>query len=185
MRVTANLSLLVPAAAVLVSILYQVGPALYEALHWTEAPLFTDMGFYLGELLVVLSPILLWTVYGRGASRRIWLLSLLPAAGFAAMYLASPSMTGVMAIWSTGLTLYLPWPLYAVSLWLASVTVVVSVRRGNPVGMAIVLLAAGGYAPQLSTQHFLGLIGLWLMTQPIQQPERLTPPLPREASYAV
>jgi len=83
---------------------------------------------------------------------------------FVVAHLANPAMTAIIAIWSTGLTLYLPWPLYAVSLWLAGVVVIASVRRGDTVGWAILLLAAGGYTPQLSTQVLLGLIALWLLT---------------------
>lgn len=78
------------------------------------------------------------------------------------MHLAAPALTGILAIWSTGLTLYLPWPLYALSLWLACAVVAGSLRRNDPTGWAILLLAAGGYAPQLSTHVFLGLVALWL-----------------------
>ncbi|MCC7209073.1 MAG: hypothetical protein IT323_17310, partial [Anaerolineae bacterium] len=110
-----RLSLLVPAAAMLMSAAYQALPALFEALRWSNPPPLADVCFYLGEFFVVLSPVALWMAAGRPASRRVWLATSLPALFFAIMYLASPSMAGVMAIWSTGLTLYLPWPLYAVS----------------------------------------------------------------------
>jgi hypothetical protein len=86
-------------------------------------------------------------------------------------------MTGILAIWSTGLTLYLPWPVYAVALWLAGKVVIQTLKQGNRVGWAILLLAAGGYAPQLNIHAFLGLIALWLLvnspdynSQPIQVP---------------
>ena len=163
-------SALFPAAAVLVSIVYQLGPALYEALQWPGPPTFSDVLFNLGELLVVISAIALWRVHGHGASRRDWLTASIPMAIFLIAYLASPAMTGIMAVWSSGLTLYLPWPLYALSLWLAGVTVIVAFRRNDAAGLAIVLLAAGGYAPQLSTGLFLGLIALWLLTRPAIEP---------------
>jgi hypothetical protein len=69
-----------------------------------------------------------------------------------------------------GLTLYLPWPVYAAGLWLAGVTVIVAIRRGDPVGWAILLLLSGGYAPQLSLQAFLGLIALWLLAEAAVRP---------------
>lgn len=180
-RVRQGLSLLVPAAALLMSAAYQALPAVAEALRWTSPPPLAEVCFYLGELFVVLSPIALWAVYGRKASRRVWIAAALPALFFAAMYLAAPSMTGVMVIWSTGLTLYLPWPLYALSLWLAGVTLIVAVRRGDPAGMALVLLAAGGYAPQLSAQLFMGLIGVWLLARLALSPE--TPGIPALPSW--
>lgn len=86
-----------------------------------------------------------------------------PALAFTGLYLANPALTGTLAVWSTGLTLYLPWPLYTLSLWLAGVTATTALRRKEPAGRAILLLAGGGYAPQLSTQAFLGLIALWLL----------------------
>jgi hypothetical protein len=163
-------SALFPAAAVLISIVYQFGPTLYEALQWPGPPPFSDMLFNLGELLVVISAIALWKAHGHGASGRDWLAASVPMAIFIIAYLASPAMTGIMAVWSIGLTLYLPWPLYALSLWLAGVTVIVAFRRNDAAGLAIVLLAAGGYAPQLSTGLFLGLIALWLLTRPAIEP---------------
>jgi len=157
-----------PALALLTGGLYQIGPAVYEALQWPGPPPFTGVLFDLGELLVILSPFALWWAYGRKASRWMWLGAAFPAAAFSVMRFVNPAMTGIMAIWSTGLTLYLPWPAYAVGLWLAGLTVIVSLRRGAaaPVGWAILLLAAGGYAPQLSTHAFLGLVALWLLTMP-------------------
>jgi hypothetical protein len=53
-----------------------------------------------------------------------------------------------------------------VSVWLAGVTMGISLRRGDMVGWGILLLAAGGYAPQFSTQAFVGLIALWLLGSP-------------------
>lgn len=91
---------------------------------------------------------------------------LIPALAFVAAYLLNPAMTAIIAIWSTGLTLFLPRPLYAVSLWSASIVVIVSVRRGSAVGWTVLLLAAGGYAPSTSTHIFLGLISLWLLASP-------------------
>lgn len=156
-------ALLLPALAILAGKVYQLMPALYVALHWPGPPPLTETLFNLGELLVVFSSVGLWWAYGRGAAWWGWLAAALPVLAFAVMYLANPALTGIMAIWSTGLSLYLPWPLYAASLWLAGATVIASLRRNHPAGWAILLLAAGGYAPQLSTQALLGLIALWLL----------------------
>ena len=159
----------VPVLALLAGGLYQMSHALYTALRWPGPPPFAIAIFNLGELLVVLSSVVLWWAYecaehaSRGSlSHKLW--AALPALAFVVAHLANPAMTAIIAIWSTGLTLYLPWPLYAVSLWLAGVVVIASVRRGDTVGWAILLLAAGGYTPQLSTQVLLGLIALWLLT---------------------
>jgi len=162
-------SLLV-ALTLLVSELYQMIPALYEALQLPGPSIFTQIFFNAGELLVLLSSIALWWAHGRPAAWRVWLAASLPALAFIAIRLANPAMTGIIAIWSTGLTLYLPWPIYALGLWLAAVTVLASLKRRDPAGWAILMLAAGGYAPQLSTHAFLGIVALWLLL-PIEEEE--------------
>jgi len=167
-----------PALALLAGELYQLGPALYEALRWPGPPPFTGALFNLGELFVVLSPSALWWAYGRKAARQNYAWAAIPALAFAAMYIVNPALTSIITMWSTGLTLYLPWPLYALSLWLAGLTAMASLRRGDPAGWAILLLAAGGYAPQLSTQIFLGLVALWLLALPFDSRSvAVAPPL--------
>ena len=164
----------VPALAVLAGETYQTLPALYVALRWPGPPPFTEALFNFGEMLALLTPVALWWAMRRtlrGALSRSATWAALPALIFAMAYLLNPAMTAIIAIWSTGLTLYLPWPLYAVSLWLASAVVIASLRRGGGLapdwgyrGWALLLLAAGGYAPQLSTHVLLGIIALWLLT---------------------
>ena len=143
--------------------IYQALPALYTAVRWPGPPPFTGPLFNLGELLVVLSPIALYWVVRPAAGWRHKSLAGIPALAFVVAHLANPAMTAIIAIWSTGLTLYLPWPLYAVSLWLGSMVVIAGVRQGNAVAWAALLLAAGGYAPQLSTQALVSLSALWLL----------------------
>jgi hypothetical protein len=155
-----------PALALLIGGIYQIVPAVYEVMVWPGPPHFTNALFSLGELLIVLSPVAWWWVYGRGAWWKTWAVAGIPALLFTGMMLGSPSMTGTIAIWSIGLTLYLPWPVYTVSLWLASTTVLVALRKGEPAGYVILLLAAAGYAPQLSTHLLLGPVALWLLTAP-------------------
>ncbi len=153
----------IPALALLMNELYQIAPAAYSALRWAGPPPGMAALYSAGELLVALSPFGLWWALARDAGWRTWLAAAGPPLVFAAAYFANPALTGILSIWSIGLTLYLPWPIYALSLWLAGVTVIATLRRGSLAGWAILLLAAGGYAPQLSAQAFLGLIGLRLL----------------------
>lgn len=174
---------LIPALALLAGGLYQILPAFYMALRWPGPPPFTEALFNFGELLAVLTPFALWWAVlhtSRGVLPYTW--AALPALAFVAAYLLNPAMTAIIAIWSTGLTLFLPWPLYAVSLWLASIVVIVSVRRGSTVGWAVLLLAAGGYVPSTSTHIFLGLISLWLLASPQLHPENIQQSTRGEAS---
>jgi hypothetical protein len=157
--------------ALMASGLYPLVQAVYVTLGLSGPPAFTGAIFNLGELLVVLAAFALGWAYGWPTSRRAWLLSTIPPLAFTAMHLANPAIAGVISIWSVGLSLYLPWPFYTIALWLVSLAVFSSLERRDPVGWAILLLAAGGYTPQLSSHAFLGIVALALFS-----------PLP-EASY--
>lgn len=150
-----RLAHMIPVLALLVAGIYQITEAL---------PVFN-----LGEGLVVASGFAFYAAAHRSKTPLwVWLAAALPALAFSAMYLINPSITGIMAIWSTGLTLYLPWPLYAASLYLAGVAVVAALRTGDPAGWAILLLAAGGYPPQLSSHVILGMVALALLAAPAE-----------------
>lgn len=156
--------LAVPVGAYLLARAYHLLPAVYEVADLPGPPPLSTELFRLGELLVVATGVAIWSYWGRAASRRAWLGAAVPTVAFSGMVLSAPSMVGILSIWSTGLTLYLPWPVYALGLWLAAATVVHSFQAGDSrVGWAILLMAAGGYAPQLSTQILFGLIALWLL----------------------
>lgn len=159
---------------------YQLLPALYETLRWPGPPPFASAFFNWGEALMVLSSMALWWAYGRGAPRRAWLAAALPALAFVALRFANPAMTGIIAIWSLGLTLYLPWPLYALSLWLSGVTVIQAWRQDHAAGWAILLLMAGGYAPQLSVHAFLGLTAQWILASPLSRSGQTSEASPAE-----
>ncbi len=162
-------ALLLPALALVAGRLHHALPALYTTLQWPGPAPFSTLLFNLGELLIVLSAFALWWAYGREARWWAWLVAAVPALAYAALYLANTHMTGILTIWSTGMTLYLPWPLYAVAIWLAAATLLAPRVWTQGTGWAILLLAAGGYAPQLSAQAFLGLIALYLLAGGVGQ----------------
>ncbi|MBI5566659.1 MAG: hypothetical protein HY870_17290 [Chloroflexi bacterium] len=172
-----------PALALFCGVLYQLLPALAEALNLSATPAWANVIFNLGELLIVLSPIGLAWIDRAHFNRKIYLVALSPALLFTLAHFANPAMTGIIAIWSIGLTLYLPWPLYAISLWLFGAVVIGSIRHPTPIGWALLLWAASGYTPQLSTHLFVGLIAVWLMrpthsaaeTQPVVLSRQITP----------
>jgi hypothetical protein len=158
-----HMAFALPILALSLGELFHLSPVLYNLLRWPGPPAYALTLFNLGEFFAVLTPVAAWWAWGRGASSRAWIGGLFPALLFAAIYLATPAMTGTIVIWSTGMTLYLPWPLYTLSLWLASTTILTCVQRQHPAGWGILLLMAGGYAPQFSVQLFFSLIGLWLL----------------------
>jgi hypothetical protein len=154
---------LLPAAALAAAALYPIGPTLAALRGQPEPPGWSMVGFHAGEILVVAGAGALWWAYGRKAARRYRVIAAVPALGFVVAFLAAPAMMAVLAMWSTGLTLFLPWPLYALALWLIGVTALTSRRRRPWLSAAVLLLAAAGYAPQLGTQWFLALVALFLL----------------------
>jgi len=179
MGTSRSIAWLAIAAALVLGELYQLGSALSVPLHLAEPLAVTAWLFNAGEACVAAGGFALWWAYGHGGSWRSWIAPGILAIAFAAGYLVNGEMSGVLAIWSMGLTLYLPWPLYAASLCLAGVTVVVSLGGDRMVAWAILLLAAGGYAPQLTSQAFLGLIALWLLLSRATQADPLSVAAPQ------
>jgi hypothetical protein len=163
LRLAGWIALFVPALALVCGRLHQALPALYAALHWPGPVPFTALLFNWGELFVAVGAFALWWAYGREARWWAWLVAAVPALAYTALYLANTYMTGILTIWSTGLTLYLPWPLYAAAIWLAATTLLAPRAWTQGAGWAILLLAAGGYAPQLSAQAFFSLLALCLL----------------------
>lgn len=153
-----------PAGALAVGKLHQVVASLPGLLPSTGQPQLALALFNLGEALVVASALVFGWAFARQVPQRwIWLVASIPALGFSLLVLAAPAMAGIFSIWSVGLTLYLPWPLYALGVWACTAAIIASLRGGHLSGLAIPLLLAGGYAPQLSTHFALGLIALWLL----------------------
>ena len=165
--------------AILSGGLFQTIQVWSQALGWSKPPEFTLALFNLGEGLVVLCPAAVWWVQrwrsdpSVGQRLLTYLWAAIPALGFSALTVLNPAMAGILSIWSTGLTLFLPWPIYALSLWVLGVIVIATWRSGESTGMALLLLAAGGYAPQLSSQAFFGLIGLMLLCRSLPRAARL------------
>ena len=164
----------VPAAALFAGELYLMAGTVAVALRASGAAINGVVFFNLGELLFVASGFALWVYFGRERiPLRARILPLLVALTFSLSFLLQPAMTGVMSIWSAGLSLYLPWPLYALSLYAALTAAVVQLRDRRPEGLGILLLIAAGFSPQLSHQYLMGLIGLIVISQPradIEQP---------------
>ncbi len=154
----------IPMLAVWLGAIYQLLPALAQALQLPEAPALGRTLFNLGEVLVAVTPIGLWLFLRPRERKRVVVLAAIPAILFSTMHLAAPAMLSIMSIWSIGLTLYLPWPIYALSLWLGTVVVVSALRHDQSIGWALLMLLAAGYAPQVSTQVFVSITALWLLS---------------------
>jgi hypothetical protein len=88
--------------------------------------------------------------------RTFLILGSVPAVLFLLAELTDPATTGILVMWTVGLSMGMPAVVHAVSLWLFS-TVVAGLLRDAETrvgGLALVLLLVGGYFPQ-STYELL------------------------------
>jgi hypothetical protein len=161
-----RLAIVLSGLAYLSARLFQGVPAFLSTFHLPGPLPWSAFLYHAGELLIILSVLSLWQwsrlTFGR-APLAVWLAAGLPALAFSGLHLSSPAMTGILAIWSVGLSLYLPWPVYTVSIWMLGIAMIQAFRHGSLVSWMILLLVVSGYAAQLDTHAFLGLIAVWLL----------------------
>ena len=135
-----------------------------------------------GELAAVFVPVVFFVAIalpgGRWRHPRRWIApaiaGLLFSASNVADIIADQGFTGVFSIWSVGFTLYLPWPIYVISLILYLYTLLTCfVKEAGErawygdanVGMGLLLLPFAGYYLQLTYQHLLAVLALLLLTR--------------------
>ena len=149
-----------------------------------------------GELAAVLTPMAFFaavTLPGEWRVGKRWiaplLLSLALAAGNIADIATDSGYTGVFSIWSVGFTLWLPWPIYAVSigLFLYAVLTCFAHKAGSTgygdgnVAMGMLLILYAGYNLQLTYQHLLVVLALALLTR-VARPLRRSIPVDRSTA---
>lgn len=137
---------------------------------------------HVGELAAVLAPIGFFIAIAipnnRWTNLKRWIAPVLVAIAFSAGNIADiifdQGFSGVFSIWSVGFTLYLPFPIYALSLALYLYTVLTCFAKikgtwsqyGGPnAGMGLLLLFFAGFYLQLTYQHVLAIIAIMLLTR--------------------
>lgn len=76
--------------------------------------------------------------------------------------LSPVSTMAILALWTTGLSLFLPFPIYLLSLGLYLLTLVACWRSGDAFWTAagLLLLLLAGYMAEATYQHLLLLLGV-------------------------
>lgn len=126
----------------------------------------------IGERLVLLLGPLFLLAWHRtepaGPATRMLGLAAIPALGLLTAVLMTPRYTGILAIWTVGLSFVAPPALYAASLWLFLAAMLGFLHRAETRarGIALVLLIAGGYFPQTTYEFLLCLTALLLWSEP-------------------
>ena len=159
---------------------YALSYAGYRLLGADGLPPLATQVLALGESLVLLAASAIYRGWGRQKDAphygRPWLppavasvLSLVLLASYA----GNGSTSAILSLWTEGLTLYLPFPLYLAAFWLFSYTVTACLQRrsGLTVGCALLLLFVAGFAMELTYQHLLAALALALLVSPRLEPE--------------
>jgi hypothetical protein len=134
----------------------------------------------LGEIAAVVAPVAFFVALAlpRGQWRHPWrwvlpvLLAAIFSVGNVADALLNQGFMGVFTIWSVGLNLFLPWPLYAVAGALYVYAVLTCFKARGPrspeanagTGLGLLLLTFAGYALQLPFQFTMSVLSITLLS---------------------
>jgi len=164
---------------------YTLSNQAYRALDLTVAPPLTTRALEIAELLVVATALLAFWRWSGARSGLRWRPSpvQLGVAGllvfaFLGAYRGEDSSTAaILSLWTVGLTLYLPLPLYALALGLYGAALVACLGRArrDPAhiadAIALGLLPVAGLTLDLTYQHLVAIVALLLLVQPPLAPD--------------
>lgn len=155
--------------------LSNLGAVVFRA---TATAPFSQDAVRLGEALVPVAALTVFVVWGppltwRAARRHPWVYGLpsLLTLAVAAAFFGPGSTSSILSLWTTGLSLYLPLPLYILALWMYGVAFAHSVATGrHQVAAALVLLFAAGLSLETTYQYLLAMLALLILGDALDSP---------------
>jgi hypothetical protein len=141
----------------------------YRLLDYTALPPLGIDVLRWGEVLVVLAGAAVFWAWGLPRWRqagRIGIGAVLLFVAVVGLSTITPSSTtSILALWTTGMSFFLPSTLYLVALALYLVTVVACFRDRNAfgIGAGLLLLLVAGYMPEATYHHLLVILGVGLV----------------------
>lgn len=119
-----------------------------------------------GEAIVVVSAFLVFAAWVREPPVRLapMLLGVVPAALLLAAWRGDGAATGIIALWTVGLRLYLPQIAYVLALWAFAAAATGWLRTRPFRSAGLVLLFAGGFLMDSTYLLALVLLGVVLLT---------------------
>ncbi len=145
---------------------YALGHLFARALGYTAVPPLTVAMLRAGEALVVVAGGAVFWAWGARGWRHAGVagtsFSALAVLFIGASSLAPASTTSILALWTTGLSLFLPLPLYLIALGLYLLTALACVRSDEAfwTGAGLLLILLAGYMPEATYDHLLLLLGV-------------------------
>lgn len=126
----------------------------------------------IGEGIALLAAFALAAAALRGArpARRALIAAAVATAALASALVALPHLTGIVLLWSAGLTLALPLPLYLGAFAALLVAIAAELRRPErrPRAAAMAILLAAGVVPQSSAHALLAVVALAALAEPAE-----------------
>ena len=173
-RPAAGLALALVVAAYFSYQYYVLAHLFYRILDYGAVPPLSITVLRLGEVLAVAAAAAAFWAWGLPRWRWVGTGGLgAVAVVLLALTLAglSPASTmAILALWTTGLSLFLPFPVYLVALGLYLLTLVACWRSGDGfwIGAGLLLVLLAGYMPEATYQHLLILLGVAFLSRAVQ-----------------
>lgn len=145
---------------------------LTEAVAWasgtTAAGAWPDAPIGEGAALIAALALAAAALSGVRPARRALLAAAVATAALASALVALPHLTGIVLLWSAGLTLALPLPLSLGAFAALLVAIGAELRRPErrPRAAAMAILLAAGVVPQSSAHALLAVVGLAALAEP-------------------
>lgn len=143
---------------------YKLSIAYHQLLGISTAPRFAVAALSLGELLALVASLLIFVEYSGFRVGKDTLMATLIAVPFLVANVVNNKLTAMVTIWSIGYALYLPYPLYAIALWLFSSAVARLLFEGRSAGYGLAFIFVAGYTFPLTYQQLLLILGFALLT---------------------
>lgn len=144
---------------------FKISQNLFQLLGVPSTPPLVTEALNIGEFIVVISGLAFFLSNPRrgfGNKKALILSSALTMLFLLALSL-DPYAMSILATWSLGLRLYLPFPLYALALFLFSYTVLDHLWRGKNIGYGLAFIGIAGLTLSLPHQALKALLGLTLL----------------------
>ncbi|MFQ5871764.1 MAG: hypothetical protein ACE5IB_06370 [Candidatus Geothermarchaeales archaeon] len=175
-------------AGYLTSYYFKVMPGISQLLSQRMEPNYSIAVFNLGEAIAVAGAFLLFAALALqdGLTTRRAVVSLTGIGAFAAAYLRSPWITSILATWTVGFTLFLPFPIYAAAIGVYLYLIMTSHGKGTKLHYAFLLIFLGGRMLQLTYLNLLAILGVFLLRQELHKTVPVVPDStksPAKATY--
>lgn len=166
----AGLALALMVAAYFCYQYYVLGYVFYRLLDYGAVPPLSISVLRLGEVFTVAAAGAAFWAWGLPRWRHVGTAGLAAVAAVLLILvlagLTPASTMAILALWTTGLSLFLPFPVYLVALALYLLTVVACWRSRDAfwVAAGLLLVLIAGYMPEATYQHLLLLLGVSFLT---------------------